>query len=217
MTIGRSAEGRPIEAITFRAGDDPVLVLAGVHGDEPKGVYVAERLIELLEAQPQLCKRARATIVPRLNPDGCLRRRRRNANRVDLNRNMPSRDWGLGRRRSRYYGGPSAASEPETRTLIRLIQKLHPRRIVSIHSIDRHRFCNNWNGPAERLARRMSAANGYPITDDIGYPTPGSFGTWAGLERGIPTITLEVPSHHSRERCWRDNRSALLAFIRGRE
>ena len=26
---------------------------------------------------------------------------------------------------------------------------------------------------------------------DLGYPTPGSFGTYCGIERNIPTITLE--------------------------
>ena len=33
---------------------------------------------------------------------------------------------------------------------------------------------------------------GYPIEESIGYPTPGSFGTWAGIEREILTITLEL-------------------------
>ena len=32
----------------------------------------------------------------------------------------------------------------------------------------------------------------YPVEGDIGYPTPGSFGTWAGIEKNIPTITLEL-------------------------
>ena len=32
----------------------------------------------------------------------------------------------------------------------------------------------------------------YPIEESIGYPTPGSFGTYAGVERNIPIITLEM-------------------------
>ena len=32
----------------------------------------------------------------------------------------------------------------------------------------------------------------YPIEPSIGYPTPGSFGTWAGIEKNIFTITLEL-------------------------
>ena len=30
------------------------------------------------------------------------------------------------------------------------------------------------------------------MEDNIGYPTPGSFGTYAGVERHIPAITLEM-------------------------
>ena len=33
---------------------------------------------------------------------------------------------------------------------------------------------------------------GYEVKTDIGYPTPGSLGTYCGLEKGIPTITYEV-------------------------
>ena len=44
----------------------------------------------------------------------------------------------------------------------------------------------------KNLAKSISDIIGYPISNDIGYPTPGSFGTWAGKERNIPTITLEL-------------------------
>ena len=33
---------------------------------------------------------------------------------------------------------------------------------------------------------------GYIIEPDIGYPTPGSLGTYAGLENKIPTLTYEI-------------------------
>ena len=32
----------------------------------------------------------------------------------------------------------------------------------------------------------------YPVEASIGYPTPGSFGTYCGIEKNIPTITLEL-------------------------
>jgi len=60
------------------------------------------------------------------------------------------------------------------------------------------------------LAEAIAACNGYPVTGSIGYPTPGSFGTWAGHELRIATVTLELPSHHSSRRCWEENRRALL-------
>jgi protein MpaA len=107
------------------------------------------------------------------------------------------------------YGGPTPASEPETRAVISVVKEFQPTRIVTIHSISGHRQCNNYDGPGRALARKMSHINGYPVSDAIGYPTPGSFGHWAGVELGIATITLELPSHHSAKRCWEDNRLAL--------
>jgi len=211
--IGTSVEGRPIEAVTFGSGGDAVLILGGTHGDEPKSVYVARQLIDLLSSHPDLVGGHRVTIVPVLNPDGYEVRRRRNANRVDLNRNFPTANWAKSKPRSRFHGGPTPASEPETRALIDLVERTQPRRIASIHSIGNQQYCNNYDGPASELARAMSAANGYRVVPSMGYSTPGSFGTWAGVERNIPTITLELPSRHSRQRCWNDNREALLGFV----
>jgi protein MpaA len=56
----------------------------------------------------------------------------------------------------------------------------------------------------------MAIHNGYPIKGDIGYPTPGSFGTWAGIEKKIPMVTLEIESG---AHAWNRNREALFAAI----
>ncbi len=209
-TIGWSVELRPIEAIAFGSGGAPRLILAGVHGDEPKSVHVAQQLCAELAGCPT---RSFLLVVPVVNPDGYARRRRRNARGVDINRNFPAADWSPGARRSRFYGGPEPVSEPETRAVADLITQCQPAEIITIHSISKHRHCNNYDGPGERLARAMVAINGYPVTGSIGYPTPGSFGGWAGVQLGIPTVTLELPSHHSPRRCWHDNRAALLAGL----
>ena len=50
----------------------------------------------------------------------------------------------------------------------------------------------NYDGPAKEIAERISEIIGYPAEGSIGYPTPGSFGTYCGVERNIPTITLEL-------------------------
>lgn len=205
------------------------MVFGGFHGDEPKSVFVANRLIELLSTSPAegnatLDKDRRCTspsasagkatwiIVPLVNPDGLALRKRRNARGVDLNRNFPTRNRQPGSPRSRMYGGPSPASEPETRAVMRIIARYRPDRLVTIHSIGRGRYCNNYDGPARTIAMAMSRYNGYPVTANIGYPTPGSFGTWAGVERHIPVVTLELPSAASPLRCWLDNRDALLCL-----
>ena len=189
------------------------MVFGGFHGDEPKSAFVATRLIELLSKSPAAGGDS-WIIVPIVNPDGYERRKRRNARGVDINRNFPTHNWAPGSPRRRMYGGPWPASEPETRTVIRLIERWRPDRIVTVHSIGRDRFCNNYDGPARALAAKMSRHNGYPVTATIGYPTPGSFGTWAGAERRIPVITLELRSTDSPKRCWADNREALLCLAK---
>ncbi|MCP4248129.1 MAG: murein peptide amidase A [bacterium] len=215
IPIGESVESRIVEAVRTPGPPPHRLIFGGFHGDEPKGVDLARRLWEYVEQGDGATPQRGLVVVPLVNPDGYERRNRRNARGVDLNRNFPTADWAPGPKRRRYYGGESAASEPETRMVINLIQRLKPAEIITIHSISKQQFCNNYNGPpaAKDLAQLLSACNGYPVTGHIGYPTPGSFGTWAGVEQAIPTITLELPSHCSGRRCWEQNREALLAGI----
>ncbi len=214
QTIGRSVQGRAIEAFLLHGRSKrTVLVLGGFHGDEPKGVYLARQLIDMLLTHP-ISGKNRWVIMPLVNPDGYESRKRRNARGVDINRNFPTKNWGVGSRRSRMYGGATPASEPEARAVMAAVKRFRPSRIVTIHSIGGDRHCNNYDGPARDLAYRMRRHNRYPVAASIGYPTPGSFGTWAGVERNIPTITLELPSRHSAKRCWEENREALLCAAR---
>ena len=50
----------------------------------------------------------------------------------------------------------------------------------------------NYDGDALQYAEKISEIINYPVQPDIGYPTPGSFGTYCGVERNIPTVTLEL-------------------------
>lgn len=135
--------------------------------------------------------------IPCLNPDGMQLGQRTNANGVDLNRNFPTKNWGknLGDNatcddeKSAYYGGISAGSEIETQFLIDTISEFKPQIILTLHAPYK---VVNYDGPAKELAEKISAIINYPVEASIGYPTPGSFGTYAGVERQISTITLEL-------------------------
>lgn len=211
LIVGESVEGCAIEIfMRGQSNDSTTLILAGMHGDEPKSVYLAQQFIEFLDSDSTIGQDIQWIVLPIVNPDGFQLRRRRNANRIDINRNFPTSNWIRGSKRSRMFGGESPESEPESQAVIQVIEQFLPDRIISIHSIGRNRFCNNYDGPGRTMAESMHRLNGYPVTDTIGYSTPGSFGTWAGIERNIPTITLELPSHHSSKRCWKDNRQALM-------
>ena len=69
-------------------------------------------------------------VVPRANPDGAVRDTRQNARGVDLNRNWPYQ-W---KRVTGYYNsGRRPASEPETRSLKRFLNRVRPDYVVNIH------------------------------------------------------------------------------------
>ncbi len=210
VEVGRSVAGRPIELTLFGTDGERVLICGGIHGSEPTSADLAEMLVRHVRAHPELAAGRLVAILPRANPDGLVAGTRHNARGVDLNRNLPAENW---RRHPAGRHGRRAGSEPETQALLTAIRLVRPERILSIHSIARGRHCNNFDGPAENWARRMAAFNGYPIEPSMGYPTPGSFGSWAGVDRAVPIVTLELPRDLSAEACWRENARALLAFI----
>ena len=115
---------------------------------------------------------------------------------MELNRNFPTRDWRsdpvLHRstldapRDVALSPGDAPASEPETRALIQLIQDLEPEAVVALHA---PLACIDDPNDSD-LGRWLAERTGLPLVPDVGYPTPGSFGTW-GAERGLPVVTYE--------------------------
>lgn len=207
VVIGHTVLGRPIEAIQFAPPGyarprPPALLFAAIHGDEPVSQLMLERLAdELIERPP-----GRETwIVPCVNVDGILAGTRNNANDVDLNRNFASASWGT-QRRPGYNPGAAPEDQPETQALVKLLAHCGAHRIISVHATYR---MVNWDGAAEQLALEMSERCGYPAQNDMGYPTPGSFGAKYGVEHGHEVITLESPYLMVDERAWLETRSAL--------
>ena len=133
--------------------------------------------------------------IPCLNPDGLANGTRTNANGVDLNRNFPAQNWELGEK-NEYFGGDSPASEQETKFLVYVIDKYKPDLIITLHEPYQ---VVNYDGPAKDIAQKISEITGYKTEESIGYPTPGSFGTYCGIEKKIPTITLELPEKSDKE------------------
>jgi len=207
LVIGHSVLGRPIEAVHFTppsyAKPRPTALLFGaIHGDEAVSQLMLERLAdELIERPP-----GRETwIIPCLNPDGVLAGTRNNANDVDLNRNFASTNWGT-QRRPGYNPGATAEDQPETQALVAMIDRLQPQRLIAVHATLR---MINWDGAGEQLAKELAERCGYPLEHDMGYPTPGSFGTKYGVERGLEVITVESPYLLPDEQGWLECRTAL--------
>ncbi len=197
----------------FGDGAESILIIGGIHGDEPTSAALASRLAGRLRENPALFRGRTIAVIAEANPDGLAAGTRKNANGVDANRNFPASNWRRARGRGAGAYGDSPASEPESRALIWAVERIKPVRVVSIHSIRRGRHCNNYDGPARALAELMARHNGYQVAPTMGYDTPGSFGTWLGVDRQIPVITLELPRDASADTCWVENEAALLAFI----
>ncbi|MFS8856473.1 DUF2817 domain-containing protein [Synechococcus sp. H55.7] len=211
QVIGYSLQGRPIYLCRLTQGIRSLLLVGGVHGDEVEGYALIERYVASGKWR-SLEGRAALWAIPRLNPDGCALGQRLNANGVDLNRNLPTQDWIPASLEARYPPGPAPGSEPETQALLASLAQIRPQFILSAHSCQSNP-CVNYNGPALELAQVMAAHNGLPVTDDIGYPTPGSLGTWAGQERRIPTLTLELLRGTPLDQVWQEQAEALQAVL----
>ena len=166
--------------ILNNSGLKKILVVGVFHGDEPQGEYFINEYLKLnkVNAKNSLY------FVPRLNENNL----RTNKNGVDLNRNFPTKNW-VKSIRDDYFGGDYPASEEETKFLVKLIEENKFDAIITIHAPYK---IINYDGPACELASKISQILGYPVESDIGYPTPGSFGTYCGIERNIPTITIEI-------------------------
>ena len=157
-----------------------ILVIGVFHGDEPQGKFLIENYLKNNESS--------LLFIPCLNPDGMSAGVRTNSNGVDLNRNFPTENWEL-TERNEFFGGEKPASEIETQFVVSIIEKYRPKLILTLHAPFK---VVNYDGDAKEICEKIAEIINYPVEASIGYPTPGSFGTYAGIEHGIPTITLEL-------------------------
>lgn len=169
------------------------LIIAGTHGDETASIMALSCALRTLTKNQQ-----KHHIILSINPDGNQLGTRSNANSVDLNRNFPTQNQ---LNEDTVYRWNSTADvrdvviktsngllEPEIDALLRLIDELNPRFTISFHEplacID--------DPDLSKLAYWLSNTFDLPVVEDIGYETPGSYGTWC-KEKQLPCVTVELP------------------------
>ncbi|WP_026025864.1 murein tripeptide amidase MpaA [Vibrio rumoiensis] len=196
ITYGHSVLGAPLVYFPAQIEDENTgLIIAGTHGDETTSIISLSCALRSIE-QGLL----RHHVILSMNPDGNQFGTRSNANGVDLNRNFASQNWQAGGTVYRWSTeeperdvligtGGRGNSEPETQALCQLIEKLSPAWVVSLHEplacID--------DPSHSSLAKWLSDRMDLPMVDDVGYDTPGSFGSWCS-ERDLLCVTIELPA-----------------------
>lgn len=199
VSAARSVQGRRI--LVRDVPDDQaqlrVLVIGGIHGDEPSSASVALHWLALARDKAfDLPQPVHWRFIPALNPDGLLmeRPRRTNANGVDLNRNFPTPEWlrdaphywaqrtGKDPRR---WPGKAPLSEPESSYLHEEMQQFKPNLIVSLHA---PYGVLDFDGPVTPPSRL-----GRLYLDQVGI-YPGSLGHYAGVHKRMPVVTVELSS-----------------------
>jgi murein peptide amidase A len=184
-----SGSGATPASPAISAPPKKVLVFSLIHGDEFAAGSVARAwMARLRTIEPRNTWR----MIPVVNPDGLTLKTRTNARKVDLNRNFPSKDWEQNalaywkkdqKSDKRRYPGPTAASEPETRCLIKHIEEFKPDFIISIHTplglldFDGPRIGN----PGFKPLPWVSLGN-----------YPGSLGRYMWADFKVPVLTIEL-------------------------
>ncbi len=210
----KTKNGHPLIYAEFGGGKETMLILGGVHPDELTPVHVAFRVARFLHENPkQINPGIHVVIAPLVNPDGFLRNlpTRTNSNGVDLNRNFFTLDWFAKAKRlwqdrreraAKHFPGYFPNSEIETLFQIQLVDQYKPDKILSIHAPlgfldydgpgdgDRTQL-----SPTQKRAKQLvhsisEKSQNYKVVDYTFYP--GSLGNFAGNERHIPTVTLEL-------------------------
>ena len=182
VMLGRSWQGRPIEAIEVgQATGTRVLVVGVIHGNETAGIAIAHALERLSPRGLDLW------IVPDLNPDGVAAGTRQNAHGVDLNRNFPWRWRPMG---GVYESGPHPLSERESRIAHALILRLHPHLTIWFHQ---HLDMVWGSGGDRRIEKTFARVSGLPY-----HPMPrlaGSATAWQNATlHGTTAFVAELPA-----------------------
>jgi protein MpaA len=202
----------PLIFIQFgQSADNCNLILGGVHGDELPTVYLLFKLAHYIEENPQILNGKCIVIAPLVNPDGFFSKppQRVNASGIDLNRNFPTKEWNAQAlsqwkhkyaSNGRYYPGKRPATEQETLFQIALIKRFRPQKILTVHSpLGFYDFdgASSELDSLEKWLDRISRETKHPLKK-FGH-FPGSLGNYAGYERNIFTLTLELPSSEPRK------------------
>lgn len=237
--IGTSVLGQDVWGVRVHAAPDAlpldarprVVVLAGLHGDEPMASEAAMRILRALvdayareEEATGLLEARDVYVVPLANPDGNLLGVRGNARGVDLDRDFPTAAGGAG---ALMLATSGAAPQPETQALVETLRRLDPDVVLDLHAGAR-RVLHPWSeGPhappdAPVYARICETVRQTPEGSHVpcgsaatlASPAPGTAIDFAYAGLGAIALAIEVDASRG-ERLALGDVDARLAFATG--
>lgn len=166
-----------------RGGDTPIRVgiFAGVHGDEPEGVYALVQFIKLLEAKPELAAGYYLSFYPVCNPTGFEDGTRFSRAGRDLNREF----W-------------KNSAQPEVRLLQAELQSRSFQGLISLHTDDTSDgFYGIVSGatltkhliePALQAAEKLLSRDERPVIDGFRARNGVIYDTYDGMLSAPPKV-----------------------------
>lgn len=178
INIGTSAGGRPISLYSLQraAPSFRLLVICGIHGNEPLTVPFGYRLLGMPVPDHIEC-----SVVPCANPDGWAADSRYNAAGADLNRDFPW-EW------APYDGGVAPADMPETQSLMAIVPLVD--LVVWVHQPLGYVAAIGATDP--RLAQAWAGATGLRVRQNVTQHGGGE--SWSALVVGVPSMLVEIDS-----------------------
>lgn len=188
----RSEEGEPIfhfDRVGTAKTPKKIFAKSLIHGDELISGTVAKAWIERLE---KIEPRNSWRVIVIANPDGYKLKTRMNARGVDLNRNFPTKDWEgeaiaywkeKMKSDPRRYPGKSAASEMETKCLMKHFDDFKPDFLISVHT---PLGVLDFDGP------KVKPPNFKPLPWTSLGNFPGSLGRYMWVDQKVPVLTIEL-------------------------
>jgi protein MpaA len=207
VVVGHSVEHRPIRAVVVgpRGAGRNLLIVGCVHGNEPAGEAVTRALRRAVPPAG-----VALWLVDAVNPDGCRAHTRQNARGVDLNRNSPWRWRRLDSPGGLFWSGPHAASEPETRAVLRLVRRLKPALSIWYHQ---HARLVDDSGGDRGIERHYARLVGLPFRHYGKFP--GSLTSWQDATfPGDTAFVVELPAGRMTRPAVRHHVDAVLSLAR---
>ncbi len=153
-----------------------------------------------------------------------------NARGVDLNRNFnvywKTLNNGVKSPRAYFYKGSAAESEKETKTLVKLVNKIKPVCTVSYHASGSILYWNFGQKGAlkkesKQLADLVESLTGYDLITSFKKSNSAGFSDWITVKKKLPAVTIEIGTKNCPlkisefKAVWKENKM-LLVELAGR-